>query len=557
MRAIDLLRWMLAGLAILVAGQAALGFLGLFDGTASAAFAVLFALGSTAAAWRADLLSFRRPLLDGWRPLESSYLAECVQVPFALLAAIAIYATARELGAGRAAALGAVLAFLLIPEVRLQASISMVDLAIAALFLATLPFLVRLWREPNARDFLALATAWGLFLGTKYIALPFSAPLLAAAAAILWRHRRELRRSVASSGFATLGPAALAMGLIFATGGFWYLRNLWVTGNPIYPLDTEILGLWQLDGLYNSALMRQWVYHAPVADFGRLGWLLLSCRLAFALAGAVALAVRWRGPETALAIVQVAVFWFVVPYQHSRFLFAFFGVVAVALATATSSGRAAMACRLLLAAAIVMPWLQWPDPIRFAAVAGLGGAALPLIERRLSMRLPALAAGVALAVAVAAGLGPYRDRYPGFAHGYDLQHAWQWVHENVSGAHVAYTGSNLPFPLHGRDLGNRVTYVNVALGPEARVHDFPDRPFTTAEPTLYRDGADFETWLANLRQLGCDTLFVNAMFPIVRRQIEHDAEGFPVERAWADAHPEIFRPRYANPIVRIYQVRSN
>ena len=131
------------------------------------------------------------------------------------------------------------------------------------------------------------------------------------------------------------------------------------------------------------------------------------------------------------------------------------------------------------------------------------------------------------------------------------------MYENVSGAHVAYAGSNLPFPLYGRNLSNRVTYANVAMGPHAKVSDFPVvEPATTAEPTPHRNGADFEAWLANLRALRCDTLFVSAMFPIVRLNVDHDRDGFPVERFWADANPQIFRRRYATKHVRIYTITA-
>ena len=106
-------------------------------------------------------------------------------------------------------------------------------------------------------------------------------------------------------------------------------------------------------------------------------------------------------------------------------------------------------------------------------------------------------------------------------------------------------------------MSNRVTYVNVAMGPHAKVHDFPaDEPATTAEPAPYRNEADFETWLANLRVLDCDMLFVSTLFPIVRPNIDHDGQGYPIERAWADAHPETFPLRYATDHVRIYAIRT-
>ncbi len=54
--------------------------------------------------------------------------------------------------------------------------------------------------------------------------------------------------------------------------------------------------------------------------------------------------------------------------------------------------------------------------------------------------------------------------------------------------------------------------------------------------------------------LGFLGLFATAMFPMVLRHVDHDSEGYPVERAWADEHPELFRLRYATESVRIYDV---
>jgi hypothetical protein len=625
--AIDTLRWVLFVLAALVAGQAALGFSGLFGGNASAVLLALVVGSAALLAARAGLLSAGRPLFAGWQPLEtgllaavvaalvtfvwiaagretftydsisfhlyfpaswmdtgrleivpmvfgdvapaynpsnvellihllmaplhSGYLSECVQAPFALVAVLAIHATARELGAARSPALAACLLFLLIPEVWVQSTLSMVDLAVGALFLATLPFLIRMWRSPTWLDFAALSVAWGLFIGTKFIALPYSAPLMLAAAVILWRHRAHL-----AGARVLLAGAAAAGALVFATGGFWYLRNVLATGNPIYPLHIELLGSWRLEGLYDASLMRQWDYHVPVGSLDALGERLLGAGIGFAASGLVALLVRWRGPELSLAMLQLATFWLWIPYQHARFLFGFFGVVAVAQAVATRDGRAAILCRLLLLGAIAGSLIQWPEAPKLAVVGvGLLGATLPRVERLFPLRLPVLGAALVLVIVIASGLPAYRERYPRYSYGEAFYRAWEWTYDNVSDATVAYAGSNLPFPLYGRNLSNRVTYANVALGPRARVHDFPsDAARVSAEPTHYRNGAAFETWMANLRALRCDFLFVSSMFPIVQRSVEHDPEGFPVERAWADAQSEAFRLRYATPGIRIYEI---
>jgi hypothetical protein len=223
---------------------------------------------------------------------------------------------------------------------------------------------------------------------------------------------------------------------------------------------------------------------------------------------------------------------------------------------ATSDTRVGKGCWLLLVGAIAGSLFQWPDTERLSLIGfGLAGAALPFLEKRIPLRVPALAAAIAFAAVIAAGLGPYRERYPGYGYGPEFRAAWQWVDENLSNVHIAYTGSNLPYPLYGRNLANRVSYANVAMESGTKVHEFPaDVPATTPEPVPYRKGAEFERWLANLGSLGCDTLFVSAMFPIVLRNVDHDEDGFPVERAWADGHPEMFRLRYAAGGVRIYDI---
>jgi len=161
-------------------------------------------------------------------------------------------------------------------------------------------------------------------------------------------------------------------------------------------------------------------------------------------------------------------------------------------------------------------------------------------------------------VALHAGLRAYRARDPGYTVGDELAAAWSWLRADVRGARVAYTGNNLPFPLAGADLANQVRYVNVAGGPDARAHDFPARApgrgDAGPEPAPYRDSARFETWLANLRAARSDVLFVAALYPSVRRTIAGDGDGFPIERAWADAHPALFRLRHASPAARVYQI---
>src|SRR5262249_46961188 len=145
-------------------------------------------------------------------------------------------------------------------------------------------------------------------------------------------------------------------------------------------------------------------------------------------------------------------------------------------------------------------------------------------------------------------------RDPGYSVGDETDEDWAWFRANVRDERVAYAGTNLAFPLAGERLSNRVTYVNVAGAPGDRLHDFGPPGDGTAEPAPYRRGASADIWLANLRAARTQMLFVGALYPIVRRTIAADADGFPIERAWADARPDIFHLRHASAAARVYAV---
>ena len=472
-------------------------------------------------------------------PLRSDTLAAVGQLPFAALAAVAIAAAVREAGGRRDAALAAALAYLLVPEVWQQASTAMVDLGMAACLLAALPFAARLRRGGSGADLAAFATALGLGAGTKSVGALLALPFFALGARALVRAR----------------PAAIALaaGLAIASGGFWFLRNWAVTGSPFYPVAA--LGF---PGLYGAHAMRAWDYHIPVRELPALGAMLLASGVGFASAAAVALARGWRTHEAWLALALVAIFWLVIPYQESRFLFTAFGVAAVVLGRAADRPPALLG-GALLAAAIVGALVEAPAPERLAllpaaAAGALGLAALRRIPAR-GRRWGLAAAGAALALALGAIVHRRLADEPLPAVGDDVDADWRWFRAHVRDARVAYTGTNLAFPLAGEGLSNRVSYVNVAGAPEARLHDFPPGPgVATAEPAPYREGPAFDVWLRNLRAAGADVLFVAALYPIVRRNVAADDDGFPIERAWADAHPALFQLLHASAAARVYRI---
>jgi 4-amino-4-deoxy-L-arabinose transferase-like glycosyltransferase len=484
-------------------------------------------------------------------PLGSDYLAGTGQVAFALLGTLAVIAAVREGGGSRMGGLVAALVFFWVPEIWQQGRTAMTDLGMAALLLATLPLIFRMKRRTTSGDLATSAAALGLAAGTKYAAALLAAPFVVAVVLATVKQQLPRRRQLA------------AVAAIFvATGGFWYARNLWLTGNPFYPVAA-----FGFPGLYGRAAMRAWTYHLPLADLRAFAEMWLAAGIAFSVAGAAVLVSTRHEIETPLTVALLALFWCAIPYQESRFLFAVFGVVAVALGRAATRSTS-LPLRYAAGVALVGAVIESPaEPERWwPALAGVLGLAASLAWDHLPARARRPLAGVAaLAVlgggslALAHGLGRYRAADPGYGIGTDIDDVWTWFRANVRGARVAYTGTNIGFPLTGRDLSNRVEYVNVAGAPGDRLHDFgqrlpPGERAATPEPAPYRAGADFDVWLRNLRAAGAEVLFVAALDEIVTRNVAADADGFPVERTWADAHPALFHLRYASPAARVYGI---
>ena len=121
----------------------------------------------------------------------------------------------------------------------------------------------------------------------------------------------------------------------------------------------------------------------------------------------------------------------------------------------------------------------------------------------------------------------------------------------------------------GSDLRNDVRYVNIDAHPGWRLHDYHREAIANGSgpatwpyprPGWDRSHPDYAAWLANLRTAGIRLLVVTRADPANGPHNVADASGFPIERQWADQHPEAFEPLYGpaerDPRFRLYRVRE-
>ncbi len=535
-------------------------------------------------------------------------LARVGQAPFLLLAGLASYAMARDLGARASASALAACWFLMSSPLLLFTFEPNVDTVFAAGYLASAYFFLRFVRKFDGRNALILGgLAAGGAWGTKPTATVFVPPLLAlAGVAVLARRDWAWRRRVAGLGILVLAPMVMA--------GFWFGRNAVWTGNPLYPLDLALGGRTILAGWYDREAMRSSPYYLAPDDLASLADTLaavLDPRLAplwaLAVAGGWTIARRDRRPASrwawllsALTLVNLALYWGLIPYRNQqRFMLHALGLAAVPLALLFDRARwLRVAASLLIAVHLLTP-SHWPldhpfwdfspripsifpplltfatpprptspaDPFAWNLLYGVLLASIALAwalgrpSRFRSLRVVAIL-GVWMTLADRAAfpvrpLPPLAAFYPSFP---DYQVAWLRLDQasGPDGARVAYAGTNIPYYLMGVGLRNEVRYVNVDAHPAWLPHDYHQaagRPhWPNSRPGWDRAHPDPVAWLENLRREGIEFLFIARADPREGAHNVADAQGFPIERQWADARPADFRRFHADPRVRLYRV---
>jgi hypothetical protein len=542
--------------------------------------------------------------------LRSDHLARVGQFPFLLTAGLAVYAMCRMLSVGSSAALIASLWFMTSHLVLIFSFHANVDTIFVAGYLVAVFFGLRSAIEQRSSGslFLAALAAGGAW-GTKPTSTVFVVPLLALGVwLIITRPGRPLHR---------LLQLAILLVVPLLVSGYWFGRNAWLTGNPLYPLQVESLGRVWLPGCYDAQAMRQSPFYVP-ADYWpglvQILSLILDPRLALLWLGAIAgvWAIgrggrrppfdRWVWACSALAVLNVTLFWVFIPYRsQQRFVIHALGLAAVPLGRLLDRrGWVQLLAVALLTVHLITPQ-TWPigqstDPLTWKELLLLspqGPIWLPynlsLIRAVFSSLLSVLLCSCKLALGVGCCLGArawcrlftdpstrrwahataltaasvaslyvlvyvgfpadLRDfpRHPQFARGWRALDA----RAGPAGARVAYAGNNLPYHLMGTGLRNDVQYINIDEHTHWLLHDYHraarargEGLWPTPLPGWPRLHPNYDAWLANLQVAGIQLLVITREVAVDKEfALDHPPE-FPIEETWAETHPETFQPLY-------------
>lgn len=409
-------------------------------------------------------------LLHGWSMLLGGghVWAEFGQIYLWVTASLAMWLACRVADVGRWASLIPVGVLLALPILAPQMATGYSDLAagcLVALTLFGLLVTVRSFEEgrpTQMRVWCVFSTAsGGLAIGTKANTLVVVAAALTIvsllALASSWRGtcRSRRREVVGSAGFIS---ALLLVAL--ALGGFWYVRNLFNFGNPVFPFAMS-LGPLQFEGPLPADTVR-WLPHQPseyssmpvwktiawnwihdvrfpasrpiqyderLGAWGMMWPVLVASMVAFFIGGLAAIA---RAPRSAGAS------------RPWRALVPVVGVALLGLATLPASWWSRYAIGYIVVSALPVAW----------AVDRLDGRARLVVAVAI---LAALAPGMLRSLGQADQIIPSWATLSTDPHDAETQHFYQWTYDLAPGTVVwaVIDGSkpDWPYLFYGRGGG--------------------------------------------------------------------------------------------------------
>jgi len=495
-------------------------------------------------------------------PVHRDFLVQLASLPGTALTACAVALAARELGARPVAGYACALLVPTLPAaLRILVGTNMEDMTLAGGVAAAAAFTAVAARRPSGAALFCVGLAAGLAVGTRYAGLLATPAVLALALVVVARGARAPAGIVRGVGWIAAG------GLL--TGAYWYLRNLWLTGDPVFPQSVP----WHHVQLAETALFPY------LASYLQLGWapadwaraagdawtsqgpvfILLVVAPLLPLATATWRRerdwVRWLWALAPLATLMLG--FVALPGSAGfridgrldpgtqlltlRYAIAVLPVSAVALAVEVSRLDPQVCARLCAAGMAVVAAVSATMtvvPTSPARTLGLATAALALLVvgtavaavwLRPRPRVTALGA-LALVLLAAPAAPRWATHYDGLRAAAGMPVVDAATRLGPADGSVAVAGFCEIYGLYGADLRRRVEYLTG-----------DDTGFTRPLATTY--GA----WLDSLRSRGVTAL-------VVSRDACFNNLSPTAQAVWAASHPDVFVPVYRSGDTVLYRV---
>lgn len=252
--------------------------------------------------------------------LKNDVIVDLSQLCFTIIGVLSVYSMAVKLKVRKEYALYCSVLFFFTPVIILQSTTNYVDVAVSMLFIITANYMlhddrIRHSKEARNTSLLLSGLATGILLGSKptgpvfllVIVIVFSAHYFMSKFN-LFSHDPRVNVNVPDRDWKTICIYYCVPVLL--TGGFWYIRNWILHGNPVYYMDVSIFGVTIFKGMksdwvepapavidklnYFTSLLHVWLekveyymYDSRFSGFGPVWFILFLPAIFFALIRAV------------------------------------------------------------------------------------------------------------------------------------------------------------------------------------------------------------------------------------------------------------------------------
>jgi len=513
-------------------------------------------------------------MLNYWvmAPISSDIIAGALQHFFLLMAATGLLGLLRELKISLKTSIIISLSFISLPYLITQGiglgdkvQTTSNDITSLAFFVQSLLWLVRFQKNNTKSNAFYFGIASGIFLGTKVISVLFLTPLLMWFVFLLAACNQPLKRRFS---LGTISGLAIIL-----LGSFSYVRNYLITGNPLYPAEIKICGITLFDGIYKLNELKlsvlyysfSWRKAFKHTGFGTVVlWVLLIAVFCFT----VILLRQFRKKYTSkqfqlhfciymLLPALLLIFYYIIPFRNIRFLF--FPLIIVYLILGLFSQKFPVLWRImsyLLIMEILISVYQVTksnidlifEVTALCIAVFISGLLIYRCKHWKLLKwgsevLVILTCLIIIFFRVTETADLTHDYYPPLIFEQKLYGGWNWLRnytmksrENESFS-IAYTGTNLVYPLFGEGMKNNVYYVPVNnLGTMA--HDYPDG--------IYRNPLNRVAWMNNLIEYDIDLVYCCG-------KNNDNRVHFTKESHWASALTEYFTLVYSDAYSRIFR----
>ncbi|MFA5394322.1 MAG: hypothetical protein WC081_07575 [Candidatus Ratteibacteria bacterium] len=506
-------------------------------------------------------------------PLNDSPLLNFVQLPFVVYAAVAVYLLSDRFNLPKTWSFLAATLFILIKPVFMETSLVYVELMMVAFFLASLYYL---GFGTKKGDFLLGAVSTGLLVSIKTLSLPFLLPLLPFLLKPLFRTGLANRNGAWSFRFAFIF-------LLSVFGFYSYLNNLFVTGNPLFPVSLNFRRFEIFPGIYRyvsvplflKCKMLFSVLSRPMSmiDLKTYFLALLSLGWFVGLVGCLK-------KKNLTALIMALPLWCLIAYClfvpgyyfQTRHLILIYPIMIIGWLFFFNEIKAFRKNKnletLLIFATLLLFFLQFPKPINFVFFiwSVFLYFTVTAFHEKARRGKPELwfktLSYFLLFIVLFFGYAYLRvinmakpTKFLAWKHYYGTEaEVWKWVDENTRRKKqtIAYVGNFFLYPLYGDNLRNTVYYQPINSIDEKLVHQyhFDKAVCFPAEMEklegVYREMPDYTVWKEGLKSHGTNWI-------LIRKETGKTW----TEEEWISRNPENFNLIFENNFAKIYTFETS